>query len=184
MPDTPHNKPDRRPSEAVSWFLFDRDRLLRHNTDMDGTSAGCGTARRSRRSNGDYRTGRPDDSRRPGTRFQYTNQVLCLVGRGSAGSPSRREWSHRGPHDRSANGVRLPEKPSNWYTVNATAAARPRYGDEPTRDFEALSDLRKELFPPSPVIIVLICRIDPAGRYLLFPVTFSWDFVADPETGE
>ena len=34
MPDTPHNKPDRRPSEAAYWFLFDRDRLLlRHNTD-------------------------------------------------------------------------------------------------------------------------------------------------------
>ena len=34
MPDTPHNKPDRRPSEAAYWFLFDRDRLLlRHNPD-------------------------------------------------------------------------------------------------------------------------------------------------------
>lgn len=34
MPDTPHNRPDRRPSEAAYWFLFDRDRLLlRHNTD-------------------------------------------------------------------------------------------------------------------------------------------------------
>ena len=34
MPDTPHNRPDRRPSEAAYWFLLDRDRLLlRHNTD-------------------------------------------------------------------------------------------------------------------------------------------------------
>lgn len=34
MPDTPHNRPDRRPSEAAYWSLFDRDRLLlRHNTD-------------------------------------------------------------------------------------------------------------------------------------------------------
>lgn len=34
MPDTPHNRPDRRPSEAAYWFLSDRDRLLlRHNTD-------------------------------------------------------------------------------------------------------------------------------------------------------
>lgn len=35
MPDTPHNRPDRRPSEAAYWFLFDRDRLLLQH-DADG----------------------------------------------------------------------------------------------------------------------------------------------------
>lgn len=34
MPDTLHTRPDRRPSEAAYWFLFDRDRLLlRHDAD-------------------------------------------------------------------------------------------------------------------------------------------------------
>lgn len=35
MSDTPHNRPDRRPSEAAYWFLFDRDRLLLQH-DADG----------------------------------------------------------------------------------------------------------------------------------------------------
>ncbi len=138
MPDTPHNRPDRRPSEAAYWFLFDRDRLLlRHNTDgwyiplaaeppVEAAAAMEITGQVARTTPG------PEPASNTIRYFASSVEV-------PQPAPAGMEWvALRASYDLLGERVyALPEKPSNWYTGNATAAfARPAVrGWSPTPRF-------------------------------------------------
>ena len=189
MPDTPHNKPDRRPSEAAYWFLFDRDRLLlRHNTDgwYIPLAAEPPVAAAAMEITGQVARTTPGPEPASNTIRYFASSV-----EGSSRQPGRNGMGRTEGLLRPARrtGVRLGRKSLRTGTLGTQQPLLPglRYGDgAPLRDFEALSDLRQRAVSGylSGNHRTDLQRDSISGPHLLFRSPFMGLVAGFLETGE